>query len=108
MSRIAYVDTAKISPAARDIIARSPLNVIRMMAGASDGLFCGFSQFASATYVGSALDPVLREIAILRVGYLAGSLYETWHHEQAARALDMSEAQIAAIRQGGRHPRSLR
>lgn len=104
MSRIPYADASRISPAVRDVVARSPLNVMRMLAGASEGMFFGFAQFASSVYAGTTLDPVLREIALLRVGYIANAGYETWHHEQAARAMDMSEAQIAAVRQGGRQP----
>jgi len=50
------------------------------------------------------LDPVLREIAILRVGYVSRAHYETHQHERIARGLGMSDALIAAIKQGADAP----
>ena len=47
---------------------------------------------------------MLREVAILRVGYLSQSRYETFQHEAAARLLKMTDAQIEAIKKGGSQP----
>jgi alkylhydroperoxidase family enzyme len=54
--------------------------------------------------MGSKLDPVLREVAILRTGYLSHAAYETWQHEASARLLKMTDAQIDANKTGGQHP----
>jgi alkylhydroperoxidase family enzyme len=104
MPRIPYPDPEKLSPAVRAAISQAPLNVMRMMAGASEGVFNGFGAFTGSFYTGTKLDPVLREVAILRVGYLCKSLYETYQHEAAARLLKMSDAKIDAIKKGGKHP----
>src|SRR5207244_9724327 len=45
----------------------------------------------------------LREIAILRVGYLSKARYETFQHEIVARREGLSDAQIDAIKKGGAH-----
>ncbi len=104
MSRMPYADLATLSPEARKWVGDAPINVIRMMAGASDDVFKGFCTFAGSFYTGTKLDPVLREIAILRAGYIAKSEYETFQHEAMARHLKMTEAQIDAVRKGGKHP----
>ncbi len=104
MSRLPYANPDTLSPEARKWLGPAPINVIRMMAGASDEVFKGFCVFAGAFYSGSALDPVLREIAILRAGYIAKSEYETFQHEAMARHLKMTDAQIDAVRKGGKHP----
>jgi alkylhydroperoxidase family enzyme len=46
----------------------------------------------------------LREIGTLRAGYVAGSDYETWQHESAARSVGLSDAAIAAIKAGKSQP----
>jgi len=104
MSRMPYANTETLSPEARKWLGPDPINVIRMMAGASDDVFKGFCVFAGSFYSGTKLDPILREIAILRAGYIAKSEYETFQHEAMARHLNMTEAQIDAVRKGGQHP----
>jgi alkylhydroperoxidase family enzyme len=46
------------------------------------------------------LDPVLREIAIIRVGVLCGSTYEAHQHRRIGRGVGMSQALLDAIDQG--------
>jgi alkylhydroperoxidase family enzyme len=104
MARIPYPDPARLSPAVKTAIGASSVNVTRMLAGASEAVFNGFGAFAGAFYTGSKLPPVLREIAILRVGYLCDSRYETFQHEALARHLKLTVAQVNAIRAGGIHP----
>jgi alkylhydroperoxidase family enzyme len=50
---------------------------------------------------GSPLPPQLREIAILRVGYLSNAAYEILQHEALARYVGLTDAEIAAIKAGG-------
>ncbi len=107
MPRIPYPDPEQLSPAAREAVARSPINVVRMMGGASGAVFDGFGKFSAAFYGGSSLPDDLREVAILRVGYLSHAPYEIFQHEPAARLAGLSERQIDAIRQGGEHPEAL-
>jgi len=46
------------------------------------------------------LDPITRECAILRVGYLAKARYETTQHEKIGRDIGMDEALFEAIKIG--------
>src|SRR6266852_2010560 len=44
------------------------------------------------------LDPVLRELAIVRVGRLSRAAYEVFQHERIAREVGVGEEKIAALR----------
>ena len=44
------------------------------------------------------LDPVLRELAIMRVGRLSRAAYEVFQHERIAREVGVTEDKIAALR----------
>jgi len=105
--RIPYVDPATMNPTVRATMAKAPANSIRVLGVASEGVFGGLMQFNSAFYTDTKLDPVLRELAILRIGYLSNSRYQLTQHEAAARALKMSAQQLAAIKAGGKHPNVL-
>jgi alkylhydroperoxidase family enzyme len=100
MPRIAYRDPASLSEAARAKLGAVPANVTRMLAVASEPVFDQLSEVGSALIKGSSLPPQLRELAILRVGYLSDSRYETFQHEALAKYVGLTEAQIAAIRAG--------
>jgi alkylhydroperoxidase family enzyme len=107
MPRIPYPDLDKAPPAQKAAIASAPINIVRMMAGASPAVFGGFNKFSGAFYGASSLSPDLRETAILRVGYLSNAKYETFQHEPSARLAGLTDAQIEAIRHGGEHPDTL-
>jgi 4-carboxymuconolactone decarboxylase len=101
MPRLPYPDAATLPDDLRARLSGSPPNVVRMMVGASPGVSRGFSAFSRSLFTETALSPQLREIAILRVGYLSNSAYEVFQHEAYARHVGLSEAQIEAIREGG-------
>ena len=44
------------------------------------------------------LDPVLRELAIIRVGRLSRAAYEVFQHERIGREVGVTEDKIAALR----------
>ena len=48
----------------------------------------------------SKLNPILREIAIIRVGVLSKAKYEVHQHERIGREMGMSDAMIIAIHAG--------
>lgn len=98
MSRIPYADLAGKPEQVRAMCESHPLNLTRMMANATPTVFLSFNRFASTLYLDSLLPADLREVAILRVGYLSKSLYETEHHEAIARSIGINDGQIAAIR----------
>ncbi|MDG2003268.1 MAG: carboxymuconolactone decarboxylase family protein [Novosphingobium sp.] len=102
MQRIPYPDPATLPEAMRKVVEANPANVTRILAGASQPVFNGFAALSSAfTGGGSPLPPKLREIAILRVGYLSNAAYEVFQHEALARYVGLNEEQIGAIKTGG-------
>jgi alkylhydroperoxidase family enzyme len=102
--RIPYVDPATKSEKIRGYIDRAGLNIVRMVANASEPVFEGFGAFSAAFYRPSELDPLLREVGILRVGHLSGSKYEVFHHEGLGHELGLSAPQLAAIAAGKPDP----
>jgi alkylhydroperoxidase family enzyme len=104
MARIPYPDPKTLAPETQDQLAKlPPMNLFRMMAG-GEGLLRAFVQFGNYLLFKGALPPVLREIAILRVGALCNARYEVFHHERISRGLGMSEDLIAATRRGPDDP----
>ena len=56
--------------------------------------------FGMYTMQHSQVDPVLREVAILRTAVLVGSEYEWSHHCDIGRRLGMTQSDFDAIRRG--------
>jgi alkylhydroperoxidase family enzyme len=75
------------------------LNLFRMLAH-SPPVARGFARLGGALLQDSTLDPRLREAAILRIGLLAGAWYEVEKHTAIARAVGLSDAEIAALAPG--------
>ena len=100
MARIPYFDIDKAEGRAKKAYEKLPkLNIFRML-GHSGELVDGFNRLGSQLLYFTKLDPVLREIAIIRVGVLSKATYEVHQHERIGRQLGMSEAKIAAIHEG--------
>lgn len=100
MARIPYPDPNTFDADTRSALAKlAPLNLFRMMAG-TGALLSNFVRLGNHLLVNSELDPVLRELAIIRVGVLSGAGYEVHHHEAIARTLGIDDAVIAAIHAG--------
>ena len=100
MGRIPYPTQADVSDKAREFLAKlPPINIFRMMSHA-DHLLESFVRLGNRFLYRGTLDPVIREIAILRVGYLSSCEYETYQHERIGRDAGMSDALIAAVRKG--------
>jgi alkylhydroperoxidase family enzyme len=100
MPRIAYPDEAGLSAEVRAGMGPRPANVVRMMAVASEPVFHAVSRIGGAFIHGSSLPPRLRELAILRVGYLSNAPYETFQHEALGRFVGLDDTEIAAIGAG--------
>jgi alkylhydroperoxidase family enzyme len=99
VARLPYVDAAKAPEPVRDALERvPPLNIFRMMANA-DTAFRPWLRWGAALLSELALDPLVRELAILRVARLTpGAEYEWVQHEAIARAVGASEEQIDALK----------
>jgi len=104
MSRIPYPNLAAVPADIRDIVSANPYNLTRMIAGASPAVVRGYLNFSFAFYEQSKLPGDLREVAILRIGYVTGAKYETFQHEAVARREGLGDAQIQAIKAGGMQP----
>ena len=52
---------------------------------------------------GRALDPRLRELVIMRLGWKTGSVYEWTQHWRVARSMGMSEEEILGVRDWRNH-----
>jgi 4-carboxymuconolactone decarboxylase len=102
---IPYADIAKASPELQKLYGRlnSPLNIYRMLAHAESAVY-GYLKMGNALLFKGTLDPLLREMAILRVGHLCKAPYEVFQHENIARQLAMPEAKIRALKQGAAAP----
>lgn len=95
MARLPYLDPADLAAADRDLLAR-PINLHRALV---------HNPKAARAYLGlgkyirheSRLDPRLRELAILQVGYLARSPYEYSHHVKIGRDFGVSDGDIHAM-----------
>jgi 4-carboxymuconolactone decarboxylase len=104
MARVPYPDPKALAAETQDQLGKlPPLNLFRMMAG-GEGLLRAFVRLGNHLLFKSKLPPVLREIAILRVGALSNAGYEVFQHERIARGLGMTDALIAAIRVGPDDP----
>ena len=100
MARIPYFDITQATGRAAKAYAKlPPLNIFRMM-GHSGELVDGFTRLGTQILNFSSLDPVLREIAIVRVGVLSKAGYEVYQHEAISRRLGMSEDLIKGIHEG--------
>ena len=101
MARIPYFDPNDAEgPRAKKAYERlPPLNIFRML-GHSGEMIDGFTKLGGQILNFAKLDPVLREIAIIRVGVLSKATYEVHQHERIGRGLGMSEALIRAIHEG--------
>lgn len=72
------------------------LNVTRMMSHA-EGAMLAYSKLGTQLLLRGELNPVLREIVVLRIGQLCNSEYEWHQHVSVARAVGMDEATLQAM-----------
>ena len=95
MARVPYLQQSDLPPEHQDILAR-PIALNRAMAN-SPNASRAMSVLAGYIRNKSKLDPRLRELAILQVGYLTKSPYEYSHHVKIGREFGVSDDDIRAI-----------
>jgi alkylhydroperoxidase family enzyme len=98
VARLPYVDPDGASEPVRDALGRVPdLNIFRMMANA-ESAFRPWLRWGAALLGSLKLDPLLRELAILRVARLTPHAeYEWIQHAPIAQAVGATDAQVAAL-----------
>jgi alkylhydroperoxidase family enzyme len=101
VARLPYVDPTAASLETQDALGRvPPLNIFRMMANA-DTAFRPWLRWGAALLQDLELDPLLRELAILRVARLTPHAdYEWVQHVGIAKAVGATDAQVAALDAG--------
>lgn len=104
MARVPYPDPSSLQDDVRESLSKlAPLNIFRMLAG-GQGLLRAFLKLGNYLLFKSKLDPILREVAIIRVGVLSKASYEVHQHERIGRDLGMSNALIKAMHTGPTDP----
>ncbi|HEY7631696.1 MAG TPA: carboxymuconolactone decarboxylase family protein [Thermoleophilaceae bacterium] len=98
MARLPYADPERLPPAAREALEAIPqLGVFRMMANAETA-FRPWLRWGGVLLGDLELDPLLRELAILRVSRLTPHAeYEWVQHVPIARSVGAREEQVAAL-----------
>jgi len=100
MPRIPYSTTETQSAETQELLSKlAPLNIFKMMANAPHTVR-SFVDLGGTFLFDGLLDPVDREIAILRVGYLSNASYETAQHEKIGRDVGVTDALIDAVKAG--------
>ena len=95
MARVPYLQQSDLAEADRDLLARD-INLNRALVNSPGGARA-FSRLGGFIRNRSRLDPRLREMAILQVGYLTRSRYEYSHHIKIGREFGVSDGDIRAI-----------
>ncbi len=99
MARISYRDPDSAPEPIREVIAETPLALLRIVAHA-DTAFEPWLRYSNTLLRRLELDPLLRELAILEVAHLSSSEYEWTQHVPIAESFGASEQAIAAIAAG--------
>jgi alkylhydroperoxidase family enzyme len=84
MARVPYLEAEQVPEQYRSLLAR-PATLFKALGNSPEGLRA-FGRLGGFIRNGSTLDPRLREMAILQVGYLTGTAYEWTHHIGLAMA----------------------
>jgi 4-carboxymuconolactone decarboxylase len=79
--------------------ALPPLNIFRTLAHAETCVRPAL-RLGQAILTAQELDPVLRELAILRVARLTGAEYEWVQHVAIGKAMGVTDEQVAALEAG--------
>lgn len=104
MARVPVPDPSTLSDETQAYLAKlPPLNIFKMLAG-GESLLAAFGRFGNHLLYKTELDPILRELAIVRVGVLSDATYEVHQHDRISKQLGMSDEMIAAIRDGAESP----
>ena len=95
MARVPYLSKSDLAEADQDLLNR-PISLSKALVHSPNAAraFSGVGGFIRHT---SKLDPRLRELAILQVGWLARSPYEWSHHVKIGHDFGVSDDDIRAI-----------
>ena len=95
MARVPYLDLRTCPPENQELLTRKA-NIYRALAHSPNGLRA-FTRLGGFIRYKSRLDPRLRELAILKVGYLTRAPYEWSHHVEIGRSSASRTSDIRAL-----------
>jgi alkylhydroperoxidase family enzyme len=95
MARVPYLEASDLPADDQDLLKRR-ISLFQALVNSPNAAraFSGLGQFIR---YGSKLDPRLRELAILQVGWLARSPYEWSHHVKLGHDFGVSDEDIRAL-----------
>jgi alkylhydroperoxidase family enzyme len=95
MARVPYLEKADLADEDKDLLNR-PIWLFKALVN-SPKAARAFHGLGNYIRYGSKLDPRLRELAILQVGWLARSPYEWSHHVKLGHDFGVSDGDIQAL-----------
>jgi len=101
MTRIPYPDPETLSPAKLAAWnTKGVLNLQKMGMHAPDKLWTGWRLWASTAAYEPSIEAPLRELCVVRVGYLSNCEYEVHHHFERAIEHGATREQCLAMKTG--------
>ena len=95
MARLPYLEPDQVAPEYRDMLKRNT-NLHKLMVNSPD-MAKSFNGVGNFIRFKSKLDPRLRELAILQVGWLERSEYEFTHHVRIGKEFGVTDEDIQAL-----------
>ena len=95
MARLPYLEPDQVAPEYRDMLKRNT-NLHKLLVNSPD-MARAFNGVGGYIRFNSKLDPRLRELAILQVGWMEKSEYEFTHHVKIGKEFGVTDDDIAAL-----------
>ena len=95
MARVPYLDKSDLAPENQELLKRN-ITLHRALANSPNGLRA-FGALGNFIRHKSRLDPRLRELAILQVGWLERSEYEFTHHVKIGKEFGVTDEDIEGL-----------
>src|ERR1700742_1320252 len=95
MARLPYLEPDQVPPEYRDMLKRNT-NLHKLLVNSPE-MAKAFNGVGGYIRFKSKLDPRLRELAILQVGWLERSEYEFTHHVKIGKDFGVTDDDIAAL-----------
>jgi len=95
MARLPYLEAEQVAPEYRDMLKRNT-NLHKLLVNSPD-MARAFNGLGNFIRFKSKLDPRLRELAILQVGWMEKSEYEFTHHVKIGREFGVTDADIEGL-----------
>lgn len=95
MARLPYLEPDQVAPEYRDMLKRNT-NLHKLLVNSPD-MARAFNGIGGFIRFKSKLDPRLRELAILQVGWMEKSEYEFTHHVKIGKEFGVTDADIEGL-----------